>query len=232
VDEGKVVSGVILALLGLAALFLGGGGIGAAGLAVGIKLVVDGVKQIDWDELRCDIYWIKIYLHNGLTALHNLTVLGGVQHPYPRDLEVDELVLKFGGSELPYDSGAATCKSKGIEGLRQPWSGTISTWTSYPSEPLEEPFTDVWALPGLWPSAIVDDAGANPPSHDIRNSPAPWPGGIDGSLGPAVQNAVVLIDQPSDDLPNWNLDGDRGRGWLTWKLTAPYTSPVNPVPEL
>ena len=51
------------------------------------------------------------------------------------------------------------------------------------------------------------------------------------ALNEREQNALALILQPSSPPPNWNLDGDRGRGWLTWRLDQPYASPLDPVPE-
>ncbi len=231
-DIAEIVSGIILALLGIVAMAFGGGIVGFAALLGGIALIVDGATEPDWDDLRCDVYWIEVYVFNGLTALHNLTVLGGVQHPYPRDLAQDELALSFAGASLSYTSGAAVTKSKGIEGLRQPWGGALSTWTSPPTELPEAPFTDVWGRAGLWPSALVDDDGANPGSHAVQDPPDfPWPGGIKGYFGPAVQAAAALVAADPAVLPDWNLDGDRGRGWLTWQLGAPYAVPVVPVPE-
>lgn len=231
-DIAQLVSGIALALAGIFTAVFGGWALGAAGLIAGIGLALDGATDLDWDDLECDLHWLDVYLFNGLTALHNLTVLGGVQHPYPRDLAVDSLVLSFGGNALPYTSGAAVAKSQGIEGLRQPWSGLLSSWTGPPSEEHEAPFTDVWGRPGLWPSAIVDDDAANPATHDVQDPPPnPWPGGMDEYVGPAVPAALRVVAEDRAELPDWNLDGDRGRGWLCWQLDAPYAVPVNPVPE-
>lgn len=231
-DVAKIISGVVLALLGLGALYFGGSAVGAGALAGGIALIADGAVEPDWNKLECDLYWIDIYLHSGLVALHNLTVFGGVQHPYPADLDVDELMLAFGDSALPFASGPAVVRSRDIEGMRKPWSGIVSTWAHYPTESLEHPLTDVWNMRrDMWPSTFFDDLTKNPVAFDLRNSPGIWPGGIKDNFGPAVQNALTLLLNPPDSLPNWNLDGDRGRGWLTWKLTSPYTTPVTPSQE-
>ncbi len=230
-DVAEIVSGVILALLGLGAAALGGWLVGAGALVGGIALIVDGATEPDWDDLRCDVHWLRVYLFNGLTALHNLTVLGGVQHPYPRDLAVDQLVLSFGGASLPYTSGAAVAKSRVAEGLRRPWGGVISTWTGAPTEPLEAPQTTLWPRGGEWPSAMVDDIAANPVGHRVVDPPpGPWPGGVVRGFGPAVQAAVDTIVTDPTTLPDWNLDADRGLGWLTWELATPYAVPVAPAP--
>lgn len=232
-DVAKIISGIILAILGIVAAAFGGFVVGAAALAGGIVLIVDGVMQANWEELTCDLYWIDVYLFNGLEALHRLTLFGGLQHPYPRDLDVDELVLAFNGASLPFASGPAVIRSRGIDAIRQPWSGTISTWAEYASEPIETPVNAVFSFgSGHWPKLVFDDDGTNPQLSDIRGPAPAWPGGnIERSFGPAVQNALKIIDSAPDELPNWNLDGDRGLAWLTWTLAAPYSVPVNAVPD-
>ena len=231
-DIAKIISGLILALLGIAAAIFGGAAIGIAAIAGGLALIVDGVVEPDWDKLTCDLYWIDIYLFNGLEALHRLTLFGGVQHPYGRDLDIDEIMLAFGDAELPFASGPAVIRSHGIEALRQPWNGLISTWANRPVEPVETPVHRVFSFgAGLWPNLVFDDEATNPRLRDLRDAP-PWPGGFEErSFGPAVQNALVLIGELPDELPDWNLDGDRGLGRLTWTLAAPYAVPVNIVQE-
>lgn len=39
-----------------------------------------------------------------------------------------------------------------------------------------------------------------------------------------------LLSQRIDDLPNFNLDADRGYGWKTWRAHAPDIETQNPVP--
>jgi hypothetical protein len=233
-DIAEIVSGIILALAGGAICWFGGYAVGAGYIAGGISLIVDGEKQLNWDELECQLYWLGVYLYNGLDVLHRLAVFGGFQHPYPADLSSPTLTINYGGTNFPYTSGAAVCKSRRVEGLQQPWSGDIllSRWTDYPTNPVELAITDVWHFGSLWPSAIVDDAGVNPQTEDLAQPPGPWPGGVQGSFGPAVGPATRLVQQPGP-LPDWNLDGDRGRGWLTWQLSAVYVtgSPVPAVPE-
>lgn len=230
-DVAEIVSGAALALLGLGSLLFGSGAAGAAALAAGIALIADGIEEVDWEKLECDLYWIDVYLFNGLTALHNLAVLGAVQHPYPSDLKVDTLTLEFNGGKIPFASGPALCKSRPVRALHTPWGGKVATWTFQPFEPREEPKTVVWRGGERWPSFVIDDVAANPATASVATPPGAWPGAIAGSFGPAVPAAVALIKDPPASLPSWNLDGDRGIGWLTWELAAPYTNPIAPVPE-
>jgi hypothetical protein len=238
-DIAEIVSGVLLILAGGALCYFGGAAVGVGWITGGIALIVDGEHQLNWDELECQLYWIGVYLYNGLDVLHKLSVFGGVQQPYPGDLASPTLTVEFNGLTLPYTAGAAVCKSRSMEkgdqrgmAMQQPWGGTVSTWTSYPTNPIEEPATDVWRLGALWPSAFIDDSSVNPATEDLTVPPGPFPGGVNGSFGPAVDAAVKLVRNPVQ-LPDWNLDSDRGRGWLTWQLSTHYVtgSPVPAVPE-
>ena len=231
-DVGEVVSGILLAVAGVVACFLGGAAVGIPALAGGIGMIVDGEKNLNWDELECHLYWTSVYLFKGLDALHKLTVFAGLQHPFPAEFTTATQDVQFNDSlPLSYLSAASVCKSRGMEGLHVPWTGALSTWNTYPEgTAIEMPLTNVWPFAGLWPSAIVEDALANGATQDIAGPPPGWPGGIQGSFGPAVQASVSLI-RSSRPLPDWNLDNDRGRGWLTWELSRPYAAPVDATPE-
>jgi hypothetical protein len=236
-DVGETVCGVILALGGLVSLFFGGGAAGVAAIAAGIDLAVNGEEQLNWECLQCQAYWMSQFTWNGLAALHKLTVLGGFQPPYASDLAISaEQSIAFGSNSLSYQSGEATCRSRVLRSMLVPWDGSLIdlatpppsvSWTNYPTGVAAElPIapTPVWERAGLWPSAFVDDQSVNPITASITDAPSAYNSGIDGSFGPAVQNAVALIRKPPASLPNWNLDSDRSRGWLTWQLTAPYST--------
>jgi hypothetical protein len=229
-DVAEIVSGAAMALAGLVTFFMGGFTTGVLEIIQGANLIVDGVKTLNWDELECHLYWTNVYLYNGVDALHRLAVFGAIQHPYPRELASEDKFVAFGDRSKPYTAGASTCKSRRLPGMHLPWDGALSTWTDYPSNALEEPIVDVWHLPDRWPSAFIDDAGPNPATEDLLRRPTTWPGEVSGSFGPAVPAAVMLI-QKNPPLVDWNLDGDRGRGWLTWEPKSLYSSPVVAVPE-
>jgi hypothetical protein len=224
---GEIICGAILAVLGAASLFFGGGIVGAGAIAGGIGLIVNGEKQLNWDELSCQLYWLDVYIFNGLSALHKLCVLAGVQHPYSSDLAQMSETLNF-GNVIPIDfpTTGDICKSQGLENMLVPWTCGLLDWRQPPQNAAMETNTAlVWAWDDWWPSAFVNDENINPGGSDITVAPAGYNAGVDQPFGPSVQNAVRLITKPAS-LPNWNLDGDRGIGWLTWQLTAPYTQPV------
>ena len=231
-NDGEIVCGVILALLGLFGFAFGAGAVGAAEIIAGIDTVVNGEEQLNWDSLECQLYWLSEYLFNGLTALHQITVIGSFQQPYASDLASATQTISFAGESIAFVTGATqNCQSAPVTGPLQPWNGAPD-WFAYPPSPLaiETPTAEFWTSV-WWPSAIVDDTGVNPVQASILTPPASYDVGVSESFGPAVQNALTLIADPEAAIPNWNLDNDRGQGWLTWELSATYVLPVNAVPE-
>lgn len=229
-DVGETVCAVILAVLGIAAIVFGGYAVGAGLLAAGIGLGLDGVEQLDWDTWQCNLYWQGQYMVNGLTLCHELMVLGGFQYPYASDLAISqETTISYGTHSLSFMSAGTMCRSRVLKNLLVPWNGgqlPLASWTNYPTGATEAPVSAVWDLDGLWPSAFINDAASNPVVASIRTAPPAYNTGVNGSFGPAVQNAVALLRDPPETLPNWDLDGDRGLGWLTWQLTAPWQQPL------
>jgi hypothetical protein len=250
-DTAEVVSGVILALLGAASLFFGGGIAGIAAIGAGIGMIIDGELNFTWAELRCDLYWYRWYLYNGLTALHNLITLGGFSHPYPAELAQDETTISLLNSPYKFDSGKRVVKSRVVATIHgddtpypsKPWSGGLGTWPNRPTgaDPgWEHDYTSTCyseAYPTFW----IDDDSANPltSDNDVKTG-GTWPPGyrfLPGSrlpvqFGNVVANAVDLIANAGIGLPDWNLDADRGASALTWRfVNNTYTDPVQLEPE-
>ncbi len=253
-DVGEIVTGIILALLGVAAFLAGGWVAGAAAVAAGIALVIDGATEINWAKLRCDLYWLRQYLNNGLRALHDLLTLGGFSHPYPSELALDTTTTTLMGIPYTYDSGKRLTRSRRLfpENLigelhdepsgdfpSKPSSGSLGTWVQVPTAAnpgIEQPETTAY-LVERYPSYVIDDDVDNPVTGDTDvKSGAAWPPGVrlrPGSnvpvtFGNAVDNAVDLILNAGAGLPDWNLDADRGLASLTWQFVAStYTDPVH-----
>ncbi|HWV24331.1 MAG TPA: hypothetical protein VNZ58_09070, partial [Thermomicrobiales bacterium] len=190
-DVGEIVTGVILALLGAASLFFGGGLAGAAAIGVGVGLVIDGATDINWAKLRCDLYWLQMYLYNGLKALHDLLTLGAFTHPYPSELAMDSTTIQLLGIPYTFDSGKRLAKSRvlaprelsrflkvEIEGSfpAQTWTGGLGDWVKMPTG-IEDPQTTGY-LARDYPTFFIDDDAANPltPDSDVRTGTT-WPPG-------------------------------------------------------
>lgn len=233
-DVGKIITGAILALLGLAG-FIGGGLVsGGVAIGFGVKQIIDGASDINWNKLRCDLYWYRMYLYRGLSALHDVMVLGGLQHPYPVELKDDETVLNFLGFEFRFDSGKKNAKSRTLEVFPpKPWNGAISIsglWIERPSRPQENIHSIPYHSAQKYPNFFIDDDAGNPLiKGKIRNNAPNYihgDGGLVGQdpsittakgpieFGNAVANVVDLLTY--NEYPNWNLDADRGLAYQTW----------------
>jgi hypothetical protein len=252
-DVGEIVSGILLALIGVVTFIAGGWVIGAAEVAGGVALVIDGATEINWAKLRCDLYWLRMYLYNGLKALHDLLTLGAFSHPYPSELAQDDTTIQLLGVPYTFDSGKRVVKSRVLypgkyedevhlapdeQYPSKPASSSLGDWVKMPtasSPGIEEPETTAY-LTRAYPPFFIDDDGANPlnAGNDVRTG-APWPPGerqqpgkhIPIMFGNAVANAVDLIAHAGEPLPDWNLDADRGMASLTFRFAgSAYTDPV------
>lgn len=230
-DEEEALCGVILGLLGAAFTAFGLLALGWGLIAKGLATAVQGGAQLNWTELECQLHWTRVYTYNSLGSLHQTLVLGGFQHPYAPDLKATALAkASFGNGLVEFSTAAeANCRSRAIEGPLQPWD-MVSSWAQEPVETGEEPLRRLWSGT-WWPSAIVDDDTENPIQASILDPPSSFDSGVGASFGPAVQSALAVLAQRPASLPNWNLDNDRGHGWLTWELHAPYYTPVEAFPE-
>ncbi|MEC0128480.1 zinc dependent phospholipase C family protein [Paenibacillus pabuli] len=115
----------------------------------------------------------------------------------------------------------------------------------YPQTFAEEPFAEPAPRPfyGKFPTYFVYEAqkswsdqierlydctipyGENDSTHSIDH--LTWE---NGQLGNALQCSADLIVSRMEDLPNFNLDGDRGYGWKTWStnVSGPLDD-INPL---
>lgn len=235
-DVGQIVSGIVLALLGVAAFCVGGMAAGAAAIAAGVDVIIHGASEINWSKLRCDLYWYRLYLYNGLKALHEILELGAFAYPFAKELANDTTTIQLLGTTYKFDSGRALVKSKIDERYpAPPWSGVISTWVQQPSGIETEPTFGYRSV--AYPFFFVDDNIENPLSNGRVAVDGNWPftplpaSSEPVQFGNAVANCVDLIANMPKVLPDWNLDADRGLAWHTWQLTGPYADPVPTGPE-
>lgn len=231
-----MICGIILALLGLASLFVGGGAAGAAAIGGGIGLIIDGVKQIDWDDFRCQLHWYRLYMYNALKALHEASVLIGISHPYARELANDSQALSLVGFSFTFDSGRHLVRSRVKDHGLFPaaaWNPVILTanWTETPSG--LEAASNFPCHHSVYPDWWINDA-ANPLANGRVADGAPWPQKMAGAststpadFGNIVENALDVLKNICAAPPDWNLDADRGIAHLTWEFDGPYTDPVN-----
>jgi hypothetical protein len=239
-DVGEIVSGVLLALLGIG--FGAAGGLWAGGItiAAGVDLIIDGASQIDWAKLRCDLYWYRMYLYNGLKALHELLAMAALRYPYAAELANPQTTLTLLGIPFKFDSGLKNVKSRslrdGYPAAR--WDGALGSWVQRPTSPYENPQT-VGYPKAQYPSFFVDDDVLNPIANGDVKTGGTWPPGYGQDpkgdvvqFGNAVANSLDLFANLKATLPDWNLDADRGLAYLTWVFrNGVYSDPVLIDPE-
>jgi hypothetical protein len=80
----------------------------------------------------------------------------------------------------------------------------------------ELPATKTLVPSHSYPSVVFKDTGIQ--NGGIMNAGSSYPS-LNAFLGDAVANGVAAFGS-SDPLPNYNLDGDRGYGWLGWHPAA------------
>ena len=116
----------------------------------------------------------------------------------------------------------------------------------YPGTLRERPSAEPCPLPhfGVYPNVMIDHHAGDPDADAFVHCVQPYPDDPDDTsttfthnveqqtwkgvqLGSALPFSARLIAERIDDLPNFNLDGDRGYGFLTWRLAR--LSPTDPL---
>ncbi len=233
IDEGAVGCAIFLLILGVV-LILGGGYV-AGGIAIGAAIdQAVNAGTIDWNALKCDLGWYKVYLFNALRALHDLLSLGAFVHPYTHELSTDITILELlRGFNTELRTGTNILKTKDSNKVGYPllpWSGD-DFWFKAPGVGSEKIET-VAAIGIAYPSGYINDP-ANPLGVQSTFAEINWPfNAEDGGRPLGFKNSIdSLLDWfKSDDqkIPNLNLDGDRGLGYGEWVFeNGEWTDPVN-----
>ena len=215
VDDSQKASKVILAILAIL-FFLGG----AILEGIGALLASMAIDPVKWDELRCHIYWLRYFLFQAEKAIRDMLVWGTLIYPTPEDLAT----AVAGGPPDGVVAAAAYCRTR-TDRARYPYqmsTDEAGQFTSYPTTPVELNPTRSWHNGGEYPVTAIDDP-ANAPvagdmtSNDPANFPAKQAAGDTAWFGNSVRNAVAIIQSEGEGLVDYNLDADRGYGWMAWK---------------
>jgi len=253
----KIISGIVLAILGLLTWNAGAVARGIAEIAGAVALIVDGATEPDWDQLRCHVGWVLVYLYNKTNALHDLLKWAGLGFPYTLELAHNPIYLELTGSVIPPDAALSTVRSNPPHDNypASRWNATGSDWANPPAEPLEPPVENAYPSEPTWPYHFTDGLRfvANQPPQQVNalqslpgqpplvRDPNEWnarrgklaiPRAIDKFFGNAVQVSLDLIQkaQPKEFL-DWDLDGDPGIGFPTWLLPTAISPRSNAIPE-
>jgi hypothetical protein len=230
---------VIFAILALLALLTGDLPGALAALAVAMSAPV-----INWDQVACDLWWVTKQLIDGPEmALRDMLVFGGLAYPAPillggQDVNgntqpATDLSQDPNLQQAQPDPTGNVAPTMGVPLTR---TNSLRTEKDYPAAldisvgPLAD--LDFQSYPSLVPppSVPTETPGADAliPSGEYAVAVFGTPlahGGILGAggtyptsaelLGGAVANAKQAL-AAGGGIPNYNLDGDRGYGWLGW----------------
>jgi len=243
-QAGLNVGGTTCAvLLAIAALLL----ILCGLLVLGVIALIAAMNApiVDWDKVRCNLFWLRKTLVDIENALRDMLVRGGLAYPPPQKLgtidsngNTQPAVDDTTGTGGPVPFCRPTSQFGGYPKVRDKTNQTIPyadlNFSSYPGSGAEVPVqkTQTFITPGLsgpYPNFVVNGTGPN--SSGILTDDAAFPRGSNVSsgfvFGDAVANAVDLIKKDGIGLRNYNLDADRGYGWKTWKYYFDPTDPTN-----
>lgn len=240
VKPGNVVCAIILAILGIVAFCFGGWVAGGAAIAGAIALAATA-GTIDWDKFRCSLVWYRVYMYNGLRALHDVMSLGGLVHPYTPELSADDTAVQL-LSSMPTHIRTGDHIVMSRPGQERypvvPWDGSGFTWFEDATGALEAPMR-VAALAAAYPSGFLDDP-ANPLGSRSTFDAAPWPFATQGAGMQTPAGFINTVDAmlgwlaapTGTPLPEHDLDGDRGLGHQNWHfINDDWTNPVNIEPS-
>jgi hypothetical protein len=260
-DVGEIVSGILLAILGVVELFTGNVAGGILTIIGGVALIADGATEPNWDELGCFYGWVLVYLQNFYNALHDLLKFGAFGFPYTAELAHNAILFSLSGTVSPADAALNTARSRGQTKTypRRAWNPLASNWTQPPSEPLEPPAEVAYTEDPQFPWHFVDGlsaAGPAPALSTQRNPLNVAPSGTplvrdptvwddrrvrldteylvrdSGLFGNAIGVAVDLIeDARPEELLDWDRDSDPGIGFPTWLLGSPGSPRSQAIPE-
>jgi hypothetical protein len=209
------------------------------------------IITLPFTEAIALIRWLLYQVQKGIFEVYDnlrfALVLGAYLFPERRDLAKLPWGLCLLNTAHAHLSGGATAsffaypRKQETHGL----IGTTEHHLIYPgvlqelqhAEPMPDPFH------GAFPEVFIGASHAyNPAIEGLYDAKQPYgpPDAtheIDQStwntpqLGSALDFSARLIRDRLTDLPNFNLDGDRGYGWKTWRARDPRTIETsNPVP--
>jgi hypothetical protein len=256
INVAGAICAVILALFALFSILTGNFLAGIAALAAAINAPVVDWTQVanDLFWLRKTLVDQENMLRDALvwTALaYPPPVLLGMIDPNGNTLPVTDLTQgqSLPSGNVPATQGAPLCKTNGFSPDTSHWTPTAwyprwldtsnppapaqgiadLNWLTYPAAtvPPEAATTKNLIAANAYPSSLIQTMAAVS-NGGIMGAAASWPTTGANLFGDAVANAVQLIGAGgAKSLLDYNLDADRGYGWLTWD-PAPGSNPFTP----
>jgi hypothetical protein len=247
-----VVSAVITAILAVLSALEGD-------LPAALALLVVAIESpiVDWDTVACNLYWAENKLLAQQNALRDLLVYLGLAYPPPvllggtdvnnetqpaTDLTPDPNTQQ--ASPPPMGNVAPTL---GVP-LTRSNSHRLDDSSDYPaamdttvqsqadldflvfpsvaSVRTETAATSSLIAANLYPNAVFDTPLIDP---GVMGAGGTYPS-LHKLLGGSIANATQVLDA-KQSIPDYNLDGDRGYGWLGWHPASGSNPAAPPVQD-
>lgn len=201
------------------------------------------------------VKWLLYQIRKGLWEVYDnlrfILVLGGYIFPEPRDLSKNPWGNALLNTDHAHLTGGphATFAKYPLKQESHGLFGTTEHHLVYPDTVQEQPYAEPMPMPfmGQDPRVFIDQSHPyNAYMEHLYDSTAPYGSGAQvdrthdvdqqtwntAQFGNAIDFSARLIVQRIAKLPNFNLDGDRGYGWKTWRADDPVhieTSIIVPV---
>jgi Zinc dependent phospholipase C len=197
------------------------------------------------------VRWLIYQVHLGLWQIYDearfALVLGGYLFPDERDLSKSPWAAAFTNAGSAHLTGGPPAAFMHYPHKRQAYQlfGQTEIHLQYPATLNELPSAEPCPLPhfGALPDAMIDRDSGDPAADAFFACTQPYPPNPadlsleythnveagtwhDAQLGSALPFSTRLIAERMSELPNFNLDGDRGYGFKTWRLDG--LSPTDP----
>jgi hypothetical protein len=245
--KGPLAGAIILAILALLLSLIGGlvAGLALLGAAAGTGVAT---SETFWKELRCILYWTRRMvagIEDNTREFLRRTTLG---LPLAHELGSFDAQTGAMGPARDSE-GRALTRAPSPDALypRRMDDGVPIGTDATPEQPpdlhfdgypeaigAEEPAQTIWPTLGTsrYPDFAVDGGGGGggggggawPLQNGGMMEPVAFPfrpggDGLPLFFGNATDNAVAVIRAEAAALPDYNLDADRGYGWLAWQVS-------------
>jgi hypothetical protein len=214
---GNTGSSVLLAILALL-FFLTGNWAAGIGAIAGAIAAAKSHKAIDWAQLRCNLFWLRHQLFEIEQGIRDALIIAGLAYPQPHQLGMlgdDDHWSPSDGINKSGHPLTRTARTDRYPMVMDDSQGGMPdlNWPNFPGKAVEQKGTLDLQDEHVYADHVVDQVGLQ--NGGVLAGGTYQTRGV--NFGGAVANAVEVIRNDAKGLPDYNLDGDRGYGWLSWR---------------
>lgn len=208
------------------------------------------ILSLPLTEALALVKWLLYQIRKGVWQIYEegrfAMVLGAYLPPEPRDFARNPWGTAFINTSAAHLTGGPSPHFTAYPHKQDKHGlfGPIEHHLLYPGTPLEQPFAEAAPIPfyGQNPDVFLDGFHSYTPQvEDLYTAKDPYGVGPDFThwsdqntwsthqFGSIKAFTARLLSEHIDDLPNLNLDADRGYGWKTWAGDKHNIEDQNPV---